>query len=292
MAFDLNKVKQAFSAEKMKSLFPRKQTQTPAADASQAPAPAAAPAPAKQPVSKKKAAITANPWVAQWQQGVRDIKSVLQEGKFKLFAKQVVVLLLVFLGVRYMGGKLSAEKAELSDKISAISIQQTNQEDYLENKDRLLRLEPLFPDMAKKNDWLLRQIMDTFEAHQIKPNIDGNVVEKAGDTYTVVTQPVTFQQSYNELGQFLADIENGDPFLRISNMTITKLTDAASLGKNTVNLRFNTLFPKDKYAPRLFRDYTQQMKAILGEEDAAEEAANQADTAKQEEGPAPDEELL
>ena len=67
MAFDLNKVKQAFSAEKMKSLFPRKQTQTPAADASQAPVPAAAaPAPAKQPVSKKKAAI---PQIRGWPSG-------------------------------------------------------------------------------------------------------------------------------------------------------------------------------------------------------------------------------
>ena len=115
--------------------------------------------------------------------------------------------------------------------------------------------------------------MKAFAAHQIQADINGNVAEKVNENYTMLTQDVTFRRSFADVGKFLADVESGDDFLRISGLTITKLMDAASLGENTVNVRFNTVFPREKYAKRLFKDYTQQMKQIEAEMAAQDTAA-------------------
>jgi hypothetical protein len=77
-----------------------------------------------------------------------------------------------------------------------------------------------------------------------------------------MSQEVSFKESFANVGKFVADVENGDDFLRLSNITISKVMDSASLGQNTVTMRFATLFPKEKYAKRLFKDYEQQMKKI------------------------------
>lgn len=242
MAFDFNQLKQRFSKQGA--------TQDPAAT-QQVQTATTASKPAKT-----------SPKVEALKRGFLDIKAVCEEGKIKLFAKQVVVVLLAFFGVRYLVGKINAQKEVVMDRISAIAIQQTHQDDYVANKDRLLRLEPLFPDISKKNEWLIQSLMKTFSAHQIQADINGNANEKAEGSYTVMSQEVSFKESFANVGKFVADVENGDDFLRLSNITISKVMDTASLGQNTVTMRFATLFPKEKYAKRLFKDYEQQMKKI------------------------------
>lgn len=264
MAFDLNQIKQQLTN---KNIFARKQQNPEGANPS-----------VKEGVPAPKNQTTMGKMGANIKQGMDDIKRVIEEGNYKLFVKQLVVLLLVFLGVRYFNDKLTQQQASYQDQISAISIQQTNEQDYLDNKARLIRLEPAFPDMANKNEWLLRKIMDTLETHRIQATISGNIVENSTENYTVTAQPVTFQQEFFEFGKFLEDIENGDDFLRISELSIAKVTDSALLGTNNITMKFNTLFPKEKYGPRLFKDYAQQMQELKASQTAA---ATDAATGKQ-----------
>lgn len=262
MPFDFNKLKQDFLArqEERKAAQEEKQAIQEEIDKS-----------SKEP--KKPSALSAK--LEPLKRGLVDVKAMLEEGNIKLFIKQLAVILLACWGVWTLTGKLSAQKAQIEDRVSAISLQQTHQDDYLSNKDRLLRLEPLFPDMGKKNEWLIKTLMGLFSAHEIEANINGNAVEKVDSNYTIVSQEVTFRNSFANLGHFLADVESGNDFLRISNLTISKLTDTGSLGQNTINIRFNTVFPKEKYAKRLFKDYDQQMKQIEAAMAAEEKQAAQ-----------------
>lgn len=212
------------------------------------------------------------PKLAEFKAGVRDIQNVLAEGKFSLFVKQIAVLAAVFLLVRTINGKLSAHRSELKDKMTAITIQQTNKQEYLNNKDHLLRLEPLFPDVEKKSDWMPSTLMTLFNKHDLDPKLDGNFTENAQQMYTVVSQNISWKQSYKDLGKMLADMENGDAFLRASDVTISKLTGKEELGNNTVTVKFNTVFPKTKYAPKLFKDYKQQMEKIKAQQEKAAKA--------------------
>ena len=250
MALDFEKLKQNLSIDKIKAGFAKTKT---ASSGNEPAGQSAVPA-----------------WVLDNKRGLDDVQAVLQEGKFSLFVRQVVMLLVIFLLVRYGCGKLAERKGVLLDQMSKINIEQLNKDDYLENKQHLLRLEPLFPDYAQKNEWLLQRLIDVFNEHQMSPDINGNVSENASaSTYTVMSHPVTFQRSFRDMGQFLADVENGDDFLRISEITVTKLVAPESLGENTVTAKFNTVFPKNKYASVLFKDYAQQMEAIKKQQQAA-----------------------
>lgn len=250
MPLDLEKIKQNLSAEKIKEFFKK----------------GAAPG---QAGSKKPTAA----WLTNLQQGFKDIQVVLQEGKFILFIKQIVVLLGVFLLVRYGNERIRENKKTLQDKMSKINIEKLNKDDYLANKQHLLRLEPLFPDYPEKPEWMLRHLIDIFDEARMTPKMEGTPAENnAAEVYTVVSHPVTFQQSFANAGKFLESVENGDDFLRISDISITKLTASDTLGENEVKVTFNTVFPKTRYAPTLFKDYAQQMEKLQAQKEAQAKA--------------------
>ncbi len=247
MALDLEKLKQKFSADKVKSLLSGKK----------APEGAAA--------SKEE-----NPLIVNAKQGFNDVKTVFEEGKYKLFVGQIIALLSVFLLVKYASGKLAQHQAELKDKMTAINIQQVNKEDYLSNKQHLLQLEPLFPDNNQRNEWFLRQMIDLLDSHNLPSNISGDISEDSSNSvYIVMRRPLNTEQTFKEIGTLVSDIENGDEFLRVSDITISKMTDAASLGKNKVSMTVGTVFPKEKYASKLFKDYAQQMAKLQQQKAAA-----------------------
>ena len=268
MAFNLEQLKKYASVEKIKEVV--EQFKSTAASGGQ-----------------NKGKVSKYPIIAKFKQELQDLKAVLEEGKYQLFIKQVVALLACFLVVRFVCGKLETKKEALRDQIAAISIQKDNKADYLENKQQLLLLEPLFPDVAEKNEWMLRRLIKFFDDRHISPNIDGNPAESSGGIYTVFTQPVTFTQGFAALGRLVEDVENGDDFLRISEITITKLT-GEKLGENTVDMKFNTVFPREKYGPKLFKDYEQQIQKLQARQKKelaqAQQAASPAPT------PAPAEE--
>lgn len=252
MRFDFEKIKQNLSADKLKGLL------------------------SKQGMEERMR--TSKAWKANFQQGLLDIRAVIEEGKFSLFVKQVVVLLAVFLLVRYGYKNLAVQKAKIKDDMEALQIQQLNKSDYLENKNYLMHLEPLFPDVAQKREWMLVRLSDIFEKHKIQANIDGNISENSQQFYIVGSQPVTFQENFKRVGELVADIENGDDFFRITNFVLTKQTDKASLGNNAVAIQFNTVFPKNKYAAALFKDYAAQLEQIKKEKaKAAAKAAQSAE---------------
>ena len=137
-----------------------------------------------------------------------------------------------------------------------------------------MRLEALFPDQQQKSDWMPSTLMSLFGKHDLSPKLDGNFTENAQRTYTIVSQSISWQQNYKKLGKMLADLENGDAFVRVSEVSISKLTGKEVLGDNTVSVKFNTVFPKEKYAQKLFKDYKQQMEKINAQQQAAVASSN------------------
>lgn len=260
MALDFKEIKDNLTLDKLKGLLSKNKTEKGAVQGWE-----------KTTSAEDRAAQT------PLQRGLNDIKVVFQEGKAMLFVKQLVVLLVVFLLVRYAMKGLNANRDEIKDKMSALQIQQVNKDDYVANKDHLLRLEPLFPDVSQKKEWMIVRLNSIFEKRKIRVSMDGNPTEDTQGTYIVGKQPVTFRTSFKELGKLMAEIENGDDFLRVSELTVTKLTDKESLGDNSISVQFGTVFPQNKYAPSLFKDYNEQMAKIKQQQQT--EAAPKADTA-------------
>ena len=101
--------------------------------------------------------------------GFQDIQTVAQEGNVKLFVKQFVAVLVVFLLLRYANGKFDDKVRNFNGQVDAIRVQQTSEQEYQANKTKLLSLEPKFPNIESKNEWLLSQILGIFKAANPPP---------------------------------------------------------------------------------------------------------------------------
>ena len=191
-----------------------------------------------------------------WKQGLKDVGDAFQEGNYKLFAKQVVVIVAVFMLVRWASGRLDEQTKSVRQQIESIRVQQSSEQEYLANKSKLMSLEPQFPDISVKDQWLIQQLFEVFKPVKINANLSDPQMENANNpNYTIVSKKVNFAINFLDFGKLLAEVENRPFYLRVSEFSITKNPDSRDIGVNTVSLTFNTVFPKEKLAPVLFKDY-------------------------------------
>ena len=202
-----------------------------------------------------------NKAVENLKKGFQDIQTVAQEGNFKLFLKQFIAVLIVFLAFKFVNGKFTEKISNFEGQMDAIRVQQTSEREYQANKKKLISLEPRFPDVSAKNEWLLSQILGIFKAANITPQMEGTQTEDTSNSsYVVAALRVNADMSFPQFGEFLAGVENKKEFVKISEFSLAKATEPDKLGQNKVSIRFNTIFPKEKIAKSLFKDYDKIMK--------------------------------
>lgn len=205
--------------------------------------------------------LKTNKYVENLKQGFQDIQTVSQEGNFKLFVKQFVAVLAIFLLFRYASKEFTGKVNGFKGQMDAIRVQQTSEREYEANKQKLLSLEPRFPDIAQKNEWLLSQILGIFKNANIAPKVSGSQTENASNpTYVTASLPVSMEMQFTHFAEFLASLENLESFIKISSFSVTKDTDPLNLGNNSITLQFNTIFPKEKIAKSIVKDYDKLMK--------------------------------
>lgn len=217
--------------------------------------------------------LKSNKYVESLKKGFQDIQTVMQEGNYKLFVKQFVAVLVVFLGFKYCSGQFADKINNYNGQMDAIRMQQSSEREYMTNKDLLFELEPRFPDISEKNGWLVSQILGVFKEADLTPQVDGSQTEDASNpTYEAVSLQVSSEMDFTRFARFLADIENNDEYLKVSDFSLTKDTDPEHLGNNKISMKFNTIFPKEKIAKKLFKDYDKIMAQKRAKSDAQKQA--------------------
>ena len=190
--------------------------------------------------------------MASVKQGLLDIKMVLEEGHFKLFLKPLAVVVAIVIIYHYVSGMLAAQDAKVLGQIDAVHAQQNNEQEYVSNKQKLLSLEPRFPDMSAKNSWLLNQVVNVSNETSVQLKAGQQVEDTSNNGYTGVSVPVDMVISYDDLGKLLANIEGREEFLKVSEFSLTKA--ANNLGNNNVKMRIHTVFPTEKVTQTLFKN--------------------------------------
>ena len=210
-----------------------------------------------------------NKYVEDLKQGFQDIQTVTQEGNIKLFVKQFVAVLVIFLLYRYLGGKFAAKISNFNGQMEAVRVQQVNEQEYQSNKDLLITLEPQFPPIEEKNEWLLSKIIEIFKEASLTPDVSGMPIEDVSNSaYVVSSLQASSTMGFLKFAEFLANIENRDEYVKVSNFIIEKDTDPANVGSNKVSMKFNTIFPKEKVGKTLFKDFDR----LVAEKQAATRA--------------------
>ncbi len=210
--------------------------------------------------------------VADLKKGFQDIQTVAQEGNLKLFVKQFVAVLVVFLLFRYCNGQFAAKISNYNGQMEAIRMQQTSEQEYQANKTKLMSLEPRFPDVESKNEWLLSQVLGIFKEAKVTPQMEGTQTEDDSNaSFLAASLLVNAEMSFDAFANMLAGVENKDDYVKISEFSISKLTESEKLGQNKITLRFNTVFPKEKVAKSIFKDYDKLIQQQQAAQAAAEE---------------------
>ena len=200
--------------------------------------------------------LKTNKHVLSFKDGLEDIKTVVQEGNFKLFLYQLIAVLLVFLLFRGVSSHNAGKIQAYRGKMEAIQVQKENADEYEASKRKLMMLEPRFPDISKKDGWLQTQVLSIFQKVEVTPEIAGAQTENAENpSYVVVSLPASVNMEFNQFANLLADLENQDDLIKVSSITLEKETDLARLGSNKISLKFNTVFPKERIGKKLFTDY-------------------------------------
>ncbi|MBR4682324.1 MAG: hypothetical protein IKP06_03360 [Elusimicrobiaceae bacterium] len=197
-----------------------------------------------------------NKYIKDLQDGFQDIQTVAQEGNVKLFMKQFITVVVILLIWHQLSGMCAKKIRKYKDQVAAVEIAQTSAQDYEANKKKLVDLEPRFPDVESKDDWLLMQILSIFKEVGVTPEVSSSQAEDSSNAaYLVTSLPVSVSMEFNQFADLLASIESRDEFLAISSLGIEKESDMARLGTSKISLKFNTAFPKEKIAKKLFKDY-------------------------------------
>ncbi|MGN0025326.1 MAG: hypothetical protein ACI351_07870 [Candidatus Avelusimicrobium sp.] len=210
--------------------------------------------------------LKTNKHVEALKKGFQDIQTVMQEGNYKLFVKQFIAVLVVFLGFKYCNGQFNEKINNYNGQMEAIRMQQSSEREYMTNKELLFELEPRFPDISDKNGWLVSQILGIFKEANLAPQVEGAQAEDSSNpTYVAASLKVNSEMDFTRFANFLADIENSEEYLKVSDFSIAKDTDPEHLGNNKISMKFNTIFPKEKIAQTMFKDYAQIMAKKRGE---------------------------
>lgn len=195
-----------------------------------------------------------HPFVLNFKKGLLDIKTALQEGNLKLFLKQIAVIGVCFWLLHWANGKFEQKISNNREQISSMETQQRSEQEYVANKKMLLSLEPLFPDIEEKNNWLTGMLLNLYKEAGLPPQLEGSASENTSNPiFLLMSQGVSTKASLMKIGQFLERIENEPSYLRVSEVKIDK--DTGDLGNNRVSVRFNTIFPKQKIGATLFKNY-------------------------------------
>lgn len=204
-----------------------------------------------------------NKYVENFQKGLKDISLVSQEGNFKLFAKQAVVVFLAILLFRYMNGKFETEKRKYQGAKDSISMQQSSQDEYLRNRDLLFKLEPPYSDISEKNEGLTSMLIGVYKDSNMTPEFVGTQTEDSSNpAYEVVSRQTTMNMGFVPFAEFIAKIESRDELIKVSSFSVEKDTSFDHIGNNKINLQFSTILLKEKVAKTLFKDYDKVLASM------------------------------
>lgn len=160
------------------------------------------------------------------------------------FKKPLVVavptLLILYLGVYSpMGDKLKSASSD----IKRLEVVAQNFGDYSESKSQLAAYQSRLPLVKDKEEWLNYLLTSTGKKCGISFDGISAQTESEAGSFLVVSRKVTVVTTYENIGRWIAEIENSPIFLRINSFTCEK--DRPNPGKVKVEFTLSTIFPKN-----------------------------------------------
>lgn len=172
-----------------------------------------------------------------------DIKNMILEYNYKPFILPIVIVVVLYFLLSYLNTGATQMVTEVRNRVEAQKAEIANEQEYKASKAVYEELVKRLPPFEKRNEWLLAEMLALFDKVKVVPSRTGkhNLEESGIFVLSSITYEV--ESDFAELGRLIESIENHEKFLRISELSVTRME--GSMGKLKTNLRVNTVFVND-----------------------------------------------
>lgn len=172
-----------------------------------------------------------------------NIMIIYAEKGFLPFKKPLMIagptLLVLYAGVyRPISGRLATSREQLQSMQTVAQ----HADSYEEAKTKLSAYQRKLPLAKDKDEWLSYVITNTARTSGVSIDSLSSQTEIEAGTYLVASRTVSMTTSYAKLGKWLAEVENSQIFLRVSDLTVRR--DEGNSGALKASCTLSTIFSK------------------------------------------------
>jgi hypothetical protein len=167
------------------------------------------------------------------------VGDVLANKKYGLLARPLIALALAFAAVHFINGFTEAKYVVIRQKIEAQKTEAEVSAKYLKSKGVFEKFKKELPPLADKDLWLFSYITSVLKNLNIKGVIGKQEIRNNG-IFTIASLSVEANIKYDQLGRITEALENGEYYVRISDLLAVK--NPATTDGIKVSLKLNTLF--------------------------------------------------
>ena len=180
-------------------------------------------------------------FVNKLKEDINNIKVLVLDRNWKLFFRPLLVILVVFIFVKYLNSNYQDKVAVMEKKIEAQQAEANNEKDYKFSKAKYQDLLAQLPPSAQKDEWILLQLTAITNRLQLKDFIKSEKGQNSSyGIFEISTAVVVGELTYNQIGRLVESIENNPQFLRINRLSLTR--KESDLGKISVRIEVYTAF--------------------------------------------------
>ncbi|WP_424244080.1 hypothetical protein Dip510_001271 [Elusimicrobium posterum] len=183
-------------------------------------------------------------FIQMLKEGFPNIGIVLSEGNAKIFLRPVIVAAIICGGLYYYNGQNEELIRKANSESSAHKKTREQMLSYSANKDSVAQMEQFFPDYVERNEWLRTYVIEIFKRHSLQHTFSGTQTQDEAGNLAGTYIGFTFKAPYEEAGKLLAEIENNEKFIKITELTFAK--NDKEVGTSDFTIKTAAVFVKDK----------------------------------------------
>ncbi len=178
--------------------------------------------------------------------GLSDVKNMALERNYKPLIRPIIAIVLAYMGVNFLNGFALEKLGDTRQKMEAQKVEADTDAEYRRSKQTFVTLKQKLPPFDRKDEFILAQTVNIFQSAGLNSTRTGKNTTETSGIFTISSVDVEAELTYEELGKLVQAIENGEFYMRISNLNVNRQSSTtAASDKLKVSMKLNTLFVDD-----------------------------------------------
>lgn len=173
---------------------------------------------------------------------LQDVQAIYNEVGFEPFKKPAVISLIFIFASYFLYNTSSTSLIEKKERHDWLLLIKANYDEYISAKKTLKKYSNNIPSLKNKDDFLNYTLTSIASKNGINFSSVESQKEMQYNKVIYATKQVKFTTTFENLIKFLAEIENNEVFVEITQINITKKDTPYQIGLLDVDMTVATIF--------------------------------------------------